>query len=173
MLSINVELNNKPRKNGLYTLLLRLTLHRRHKRISINRYVPLRHFNNAAKHGSWIRTSCPEHKEINEYIKDKMNCLLNRETELLSSGVAPTLTRLLDEKPKHINVNFIEFARNEINRHRNHGQLRTAKKKKHLIDKVVEFYGSEDIQFKEVTVTFLKDYESFWTTHSCRWKKCY
>lgn len=164
MLSINVELNNKPRKDGLYTILLRLTLHRKHKRVSLNRYVLLRHFNNMGKFGNWIRTSCPDHKEINELLKTKILALQQRESELISSGVDPSLSRLLDAKPRQIIKNFIEFARNEITRHRSQGQLRTAVKKQHLISKVVEFYGREDIQFNEVTVTFLKDYESFWTT---------
>jgi len=164
MATYNVELNHKPRKDGLHLLLLRITQVRKHKRISLGRYVSKTQFNTEAKYGFWIRLSSLQHREINEMIKSRISELEAKESEFKKAGKTPTLPQLINKQNPYQEIGFVEFTKKEIIRHRTHSQFRTAIKKEHLISKVLNYYGSEDLRFKDITVTFLKGYESHWTS---------
>jgi integrase/recombinase XerD len=164
MITYNVELNRKPRKNGLHLISLRLTDHRVHRRIPLNVFIGKNHFNKSAKYGSWIRKSCYEYKVINEQIVSTINELKLKENEFIKSGTKPSLSQVINDMRSQSNYSLIEFARTEISRHRNHQQFRTAVKKGHLVSKLIEFSGETDLQFKAITVTFLRGYENYWIT---------
>lgn len=163
MITYNVELNHKENKEGNHLLILRLTKDRKHKRVALGRYIKMYHFNPEAKYGLWVRSSCLQHKEINEMIKSLINQYQAKETEFIKRGKLPTLFQVLTEKNPSARVSFPEFAKKEVERHNNHGQNRTGVKKGHLISKVVSYYGSEDVMFEDITVSFLKGYENYWT----------
>ncbi len=163
MITYNIELNHKENREGNSLLILRLTKDRIHKRISLGRHIKKYHFNPKAKYGLWVRTTCLQHKEINELIKSLISQYQAMEGYFINLGKQPSLTQVLTEKGATTRVSFPEFARKEVERHNNHEQNRTGVKKGHLISKVISYYGSEDIQFEDITVTFLKGYENYWT----------
>ena len=96
-------------------------------------------------------------------IKSLINQYQTKEVEFINRGKQPTTIQVLTEKSPSAKVSFPEFTKREVERHNNHGQNRTGVKKGHLISKVVAYYGSEDVQFDDITVTFLKGYENYWT----------
>lgn len=163
MATFNVEINNKPGKSGLHLLLLRITKDRKHKRIALSRYVKPKDFNKAAKFGSWIRNSNPQAKALNSLIKDRIQELSDIENEIEHKGDIPTITKIASSALSGNTKSFIDFARLEVERHKAKGQFRTAVKKGHLISKVLECNAQKDLGFADLTVTFLKKYESHWS----------
>jgi hypothetical protein len=125
MITYNVELNHKENREGNHLLILRLTKERMHQRISLGRHIKKYHFNPKAKYGLWVRTSCLQHKEINEMIKSLINHYQSNEVYFINRGKMPSLTQVLTEKCTTTRVSFPEFARKEVERHNNHEQNRT------------------------------------------------
>jgi len=72
-MTFNPECNNKPQKQGLFRIYIRITENRRMKRISTNILVPKNSFSVKAKHGFWISSIVPNHKEINSQIVNLLN----------------------------------------------------------------------------------------------------
>ena len=73
MANFNVELNSKPVRNTHeYTLLLRITVDRKHARIKLNYAIAKKHFNASPKEYKYVRSSHSKHKVINGHIDDKI-----------------------------------------------------------------------------------------------------
>ena len=72
MVHIGIEINNKKNRDGRQTILLRITIDRKHKRISLPKSVFINDFNSKAKFGKWIRNSDTDHQIKNDYIKNKI-----------------------------------------------------------------------------------------------------
>jgi len=69
MATFNVQLNSKSNKDGLYSIFIRVTENRKHRRLLLDFRVPAEHFNPVAKYGKWIRTSNPDHAIHNNKIE--------------------------------------------------------------------------------------------------------
>jgi len=133
MPSYNIELNNKPVfGSNEHTLLLRITVNRKHARIRLEYAIQPKHFNPSPKHNLYVRNSHRKHKLINGHIDDKIQEAKNVVNALENDGKLVTArairTRILQPKSS----NFILFAENLIERmQRNHkiGNAKTMKAK--------------------------------------------
>lgn len=83
MASFNVELNSKPKKDtSEYSLLLRITVNRKHARMKLNYAVQKKYFNPFPKEYKYIRSSHPKQKIINDHIDNKIQEAKNIITDL-------------------------------------------------------------------------------------------
>ena len=63
-MTFNIEINNKPKKDNRYLILLRITQNRKHKRISLGKYIKKSDFNPTAKFGQYCVLNLPLFKMI-------------------------------------------------------------------------------------------------------------
>jgi hypothetical protein len=83
MISFNVELNNRfVGESRLQNLLLRITVNRKHARIALMYSINSSSFNPKGKGGKYVRSSHPEHVQINNHIEEKIQQAKSIITEL-------------------------------------------------------------------------------------------
>ena len=160
MISYNVELNSKPRKDGRYSVLLRITNNRKHKRISTAIFLNRRDINLKAKHGKWIKISHNNHKKLNKKITDKISQLEDIAIDLENEQTVVD-TQLIIQRSRGSKVTgFYSFMEKDIERCRARSKYRTALKRRHILNKLKEF-RKDDIPLVAITITFVNDYETF------------
>ncbi len=64
--SFNIELSPRPNREGIFTLYLRVTVNRQHKRIKTTILIDRKYYNPDAEYGRWIRKTHPRSKSIND-----------------------------------------------------------------------------------------------------------
>ncbi|PMD94824.1 hypothetical protein BWI97_15615 [Siphonobacter sp. BAB-5405] len=64
--SFNIELSPRPNREGLYTIYLRITVRRQHKRIKTSILIEKKFYNPEAEYGRWIRKTHARSRQINE-----------------------------------------------------------------------------------------------------------
>lgn len=72
MASYNVMINDKPARDGLYSVFVRLTHQRKHRKFSLDFRIRQQDFNPRAKPGKWIRPSEKSHAIYNDAIENKI-----------------------------------------------------------------------------------------------------
>jgi len=154
MPTFNVELNSKPGKDGRYSVMLRITHNRKHKRISTGRYIAKKDFNKEAKYGNWIRTSDSDHKSVNDKIKKEIRLAEKRFDEAPDEEVAFSTTNIVAAS------DFFSYSELHIARLYSMGKYRTAEKRKHIINKIKRYHHESSLSFKQITTSFLRDYEA-------------
>jgi hypothetical protein len=87
MPSYNIELNNKPVLDSKeHTLLLRITLDRKHARIKLDYAVTKNQFNPKPQQNKYIRQNHPKHVKINKYLDEKIQSAKDAAKECRSSS---------------------------------------------------------------------------------------
>lgn len=80
--TFNVSLNERPNKDGLFTIFVRVTENRKHVRFKMEFRVPEDHFDKKAAYGRWITKANPRHLVFNTQIEKRINELKERYYEL-------------------------------------------------------------------------------------------
>lgn len=165
MANFNVELNSKPvRDTSEYTLFLRITVNRKHARIKLNYAIATKHFNPSPKEYKYVRSSHPKHKVINGHIDDKIqeakdaiSYLDNKKLEVTANSIKAKI-----QSPK--SMSFLEYANQRATVLKENNHIGNYKKYHTLIQKLNNYKKDEDIQFNEITTTFLAAFEAFLVT---------
>jgi site-specific recombinase XerD len=186
--TFNLELNRKPGRNGLYEIFLRITQNRNHKRIKLG--VPIPDTNQwgsvvkdkkgkkrkEVKFGKWINSKNKECKTLNKKLEDKYNEAKNRFYELEAKKQSTSLqsikAKINNPETSH---SFFAFAKNQLD------LLSNSKEKSYSFEKhfrsvifkgqksktnnnlqgYAESKGFNDLLFSDITLGFLREYESF------------
>jgi len=161
MISFNIELNSQPAKNSKeHSLLLRITVNRKHSRLGLMYSVTPDDFNRNAKNGKYIRASHPKHKKINEYIDNRISkakgivATLEKEGKLITSQIVKTY---LTEPTTHDIFAFSDSYTNELLQNRNIGSY---KKYTAVTNKLKEFTESTTLLFEEIDGSFLNRFQA-------------
>ncbi len=96
MASFNVQLNQRSGKDGLFSVFIRITDNRKHKRIKLDVRILEEHFNKKAKFGRWIRTTNLKHAQYNSKIELAIN-ELRAKYEQISKEQADPLAAIKDK----------------------------------------------------------------------------
>lgn len=157
MATLKVELGSKPRKDGLHLVMIRITQNKKLLRVSTQRFIKKSEFNPNAEYGKWVRTTNPEHKVINEHIREMLSKYEAIQTNLLKDG-SPLTLRSIKEKGSHqTNDEFKPYALLECERCLVRGVYRSAVKKRQVINKIEKFAGP-NLRFADIDIAFLKKY---------------
>ncbi len=153
-LSIKLELNNRTKKDGTSTILIRVTQNRVMKRISTDLSVRLEHWN-AEK--SEVRRANPQYRQLNALLRYKM---VEVETKYLDS-IARNKVVSADMLVKQLRVgvlgdSFLDFADKRIEKM---VSPNTRKSQLSVISKLKEYIGSKGLHFLEINYEFLINYE--------------
>jgi integrase/recombinase XerD len=168
--TFNLELNGRSGREGLYEVYLRITQNRKHKRIKlIGISVKKADFNRKAKYGKWIRTKNPDHKKLNDSLKSEIKKAEDNFKELEKKKQSLSLYSI---KQKIINPNsqsFYDYARKEYEYYKTSTKYSYSFVKHFnsiIFNKMKTFTdlkGLPDLLFSDLTLGFLKEYESYLT----------
>jgi integrase/recombinase XerD len=106
----NVELSSKPGRDGRHSILLRVTVNRKHRRVKTGYFVKASEFNKKAKHGFWVRTANADHKYINENLVE-----LIRQASVEGLGLEKPVPDQESSKPLITLKSFADRMVNEAN----------------------------------------------------------
>jgi len=163
--TFNVEINHTPRTDGLHTISIRLTQNRKHRRIATELNLRKPDFNKDAKYGYWIRASEPRNIAFNKILSDRINAYKAKYSSLLEKGIYPSLVELIVHLTSNHSPSFIAFYKKEISRYEKIGKYRTAEKHQFILNKLEHYLQTKknrtDLNFNELTVPFLTEYEAY------------
>jgi len=160
MASYNIELNNRPVKGtNYYTLLLRITIDRKHSRVSLPYSILKKQFNPNGKKSNYVRASNPNHKKINHYIDDQIELCKDIVSARMKKKKPVSAQLIKDELIKPKTSSFVDFSNNHYNRLIKQKNISTAEKYKAGLATLLDFVQSDDIQFADIDLQFLSDYE--------------
>jgi integrase len=161
MASFSIELNSKPVRNtGEYTLLLRITIHRKHARIKLNYAIQKKHFNPNPKEYKYVRTSNPKHAVINNHIDSKIQEAKDVISELERKKLTVTANTIKTKMLKPEALSFLEYANRLATIIKDNNHIANYKKYNTVILKLTEYRNNEDINFDEITPSFLSAFEA-------------
>ena len=138
MATYNFELNSKPNKKGLYSVFLRITENKKHKRTKTKVELESpKHWNPKAQE---VRKSDPNFKKHNEELKEAKEKAIKAEQELEASkkGITPQSIATTMKAGKRV-FSFIEFAEDFASRTQEAGDYRTYTKYITFLNKL-KFY---------------------------------
>lgn len=147
-MTINIELNHKPHSNGLYCIFIRITDNKKHTRINSEIFIKKQYFKHKAKWGEWISRKNPKGHSLNRALEKKIAEIKERKDRGVTVRAAVR------------GGDFIAFALDFCEKYNNPEQTGTYKRYNVVINKLKEYAGDK-IEFKEVTVEFLRKYVSW------------
>ncbi|MVM28451.1 tyrosine-type recombinase/integrase [Spirosoma sp. HMF4905] len=152
-ISFTVELGNKPKKDGQYSLYLRITENRKHRRVYIGFDIPLKDWNPNKKE---VRRSYPLHEVINKKIDAiKSDAIrLKAESKNVNSEV------IAENLKGRSSTYFFQYAYGYIT----NKPYNTQRNVRTEINKFLEYIDNKDLFFADITVKLLTDYENWLRT---------
>ena len=159
--TFNFWVNNNPNAKGSYDIFIRVTQLRRHKHIKTGVAITDREdYNKKAKQDNWIRGRGENVKSLNNTLFDKLREIKTDYAELHKRVKNPSKESIIQKFKGESSSDFISFLKEIVKRFEKRGSYRTAKKYNGLINKLTK-YEADVIPFDSITVTFLKNFESY------------
>ncbi len=169
-ITITYELGNKPNRFGRYSIYLRITQARKHKRIKspieVNKQSD---FDKNPKKDNWIRQSEPNHKVWNATLAKDLTRAKEVYLKLREKGTATSdqLVSTLIQGEK--SSSFLEYARQRTQEIYNEGGIRNWRKYNGFCNKLEGFLTANklgDLTFAQLTPSLLSKFKSY--LHSLR-----
>lgn len=162
MPSYNIELNSKPKKgSNEHTLLLRITVNRKHTRLKLDHAIQPKHFNQNPNQNKYVRSSHPRHTIINRDIDDKIQEAKEVAKDLEKEKKLLTAESIKQRMNRADYSSIIEFANSVIKTMEKNNQFGSVKKYKTLVSRLLEFSKSNDLLFIEITLSFLEEFNAY------------
>ncbi len=160
--TFNLWLNNKPNKDGRINIFIRTTQNRKHKLVKSGVSIAkVSDFDPKGTRGNWIRGRSIEVKKANIRLKEKLAELETILEQLEKEEKNPSKERLLKKFEGDFQGNFLAYLKKILDRLDAGGKYRSFKRYNQLYNKLVEFEGSNTIPFDQLTVSYLKDFQSY------------
>lgn len=147
----------KANLKGEAPLCLRITKNRKTTFISLGIYLHPKYWNEEEKQ---IRKGFPNSTRLNHYIRQEISDAQGDAIDLESKEKNSPLSRLRDEiigKPAGSFLKFFERHLADLNAN---GQMGSLDKAQAVYSKLKKYMGERDLQFEEITVSWLRNYES-------------
>ena len=173
-ISFGFELNSRPTRNKTYSVMLRITQDRKHKRIKtlveLNKKTD---FNPKAKPLKWVRTSVPNFQKLNDILDSELQKAKAIHEDLSKSGLATAdrvKTKLAVSETQNVteenNASFLKYARERTEQLYQAGSIRSYKKFNGFCNKLEGFLTDKkgnikDLTFQEITPSFLTKFEYY------------
>ncbi|MBF8962954.1 site-specific integrase [Pontibacter sp. FD36] len=155
-------LNNKPKADGTYTIMIRITTAKKHKYIAVGHSVKKQDWNAATQNGRYVKSSNILHKVINTAIDNKLI-----ELKTLASELSISNSQTIRKAAKgHISEDFFVFAERNLQLLKAAKQISTYKKRKSVVEGIKTYMNGRKLLFKDITVEFLEDYNKHLHTNT-------
>lgn len=165
-ITFNLEVNNKPNKKGLYSVLVRVTQDRKKKRVKTS--IELKRLSDWNKEKQCVRASEPNAKAWNLALEKELEKARATFRELNAEGLATStniIKRLKDEGEK---PTLLAYSRKVHDSLLKAGQLGNWQKYGTFINQLEQYLTRkgviEDVTFKEVTPEFVSGFAAYLST---------
>lgn len=158
-ITLKLEINNKPKKDGTCLIMLRITDNRKIKRISSGVFVKIKDFNKEAEHGKWIRRSNSNYTKLNNELenfiikaRDIKNTLSDHK-KIVSPKNIITVVKYKDTE------SFIEYFEKElkiVEKTKSYNFYRNSVSK---LNNLKGYLKGKDLLLSEIDLNFLTSYE--------------
>lgn len=165
-LSYGFNLSSKPNKQGLYSVVFRITHDRVHKRITTSFVVKKENWNQSPKtpnHHYRATQSQTDAKVLNEHLSAYYNKCDTIRKKLDELGVC-TIDNLIREINGGDYESFLKFAINHTQGIYDSGGIRNYKKYNNFCNKLKGYLQTKrksDVSFKEIDLMFLSDFKAY------------
>lgn len=158
MATFKAVINNKPKQDGTYTIMLRITENRKVNYISISEFVKKSDWNPIGNNGKYVRQSHPRHAFINSLIEEKI-----KEAKEKAGKIKIKTSAAIKAALKGDRESFLDFTQKHIdNIKQNPKSYNRWKKYKTVLKKLKEGYlVNKDLTFEEIDYEFLKSYKAY------------
>ena len=162
MPSYNIELNSKPIKGSTeHTLLLRITVQRKHVRIKLDYAVSNNHFNPKPLQNQYIQQNHPKHDTINGYLDDKIQAAKDAAKTLGDEGKLVTANGIKQKMINPGSKSFYEFTKVRIAEMNDNNEVANAMRYQVLLNKVDKYRNGSDLMFSEIDHPFLRGFQAY------------
>lgn len=159
MATVKVFLNErKENVNGELPVWLRITKNRKSKYIAIGVKIKKEQWNFETNR---VRKSHPNSQRINNYIAQKVSDAEKVALELETNSKGVTPRKVKDTILGRSSESYIRYAERNLKHLEATGKISTLSKQKAVLSKLKVYLNNEDLLFDEITVSFLKDYETY------------
>ncbi|MBS1625930.1 MAG: site-specific integrase [Bacteroidetes bacterium] len=155
----HLELNHKPNIDGKYSLLLRVSENRKHKRVSLGYSIASKYWNDKNKS---IRVGCPDKRKIEEKFRQLQNDMQDLDLEGLKRKKPVSIEVLKNRVIKAQYHNFYDFADSLIKRWKETKSVNHVKHIQSIIDNLKVFSGDRSLNFEDFSVELIKDLEAWY-----------
>ena len=159
--TFQLELNNKPNQNGKYSIFIRVTKDRKHKRMKTS-YEASSPKDWNKKQGKF-RASEPNYATWNSGLEDELNAIKTTYRDLKENQQSTSLESIKDAATKEVASNsFIEFFERKLADIYNEGRIRDWKKINGSLNKFKCYLQKrklKDISFNEVNYELIVDFD--------------
>ena len=158
MSSIKVLIKkNKQSSDGQYPLYLRIIKDRKTKFISLGVKIIESQWDSGSQK---VKKSHPNSNRMNAFLAKKIAEAESETLDMLIEGKSITENSYNEVKGK-AKIDFYSFAKGYADSFQKKGQIGTYRRALAVINKVKEFNGEGNLEFKDITVSFLKRYEGY------------
>lgn len=157
MATINIMLNDKPDRFGLYRIFIRITENRKHKKIKTDISLPREHFNSKAKYGRWVRTSNPKYAQYNQDLLNAIDAIQEEVKELQTKKLS-AIQHI--NKPSLENITVKEYFEMEVKRCFVEQAYGYARQIESITHRFVQWLGP-DFPLKDITIIHIDNYKSY------------
>lgn len=157
--SVKVLLRNKPNKEGLYPLVVRIINNRKPSYIYIGHYIDKKYWNEAERK---VRKSHPNSARLNNLIASKIAEANSRLIDLQSHDMEISSQQIKKEiKNPMNNKSFNELSKEYLNELEANSKLNQLSACKVYVKYVIEFGSSTSLSFREIDERFIKRFVTF------------
>lgn len=162
MATFKAILNNKPKADGTYSILLRITEKRKLKHIGIGYSINKKNWNENAsfEKSNWVSKTNPQYKVINSTIKNKISEASNIELNLTVNNQTFSSSILQKSLKGEISKSFLSYADSLLKQYEQNKSVVYHKILKTTLFKLKTYLKGKDLCFEDITVSFLKEYET-------------
>lgn len=148
---------NKKTTAGLFPLYLRVTMDRKTKFISLGIKLEKSQWDEANQR---VKKSYPNSARANALISKKKAEVEGETLEMDLEGKVMNQNSFLVAKGKS-KYDFFQYANDYLKRIESKGKVGTYKRVKYTLEKLKTYHNHENLPFKEITVSYLKNYEQY------------
>lgn len=165
MATFRFECNNKPTKNGKFTILLCITIAGKRKRCKTN--IELNspsQFNAKCKGDNWVRANVPESKKWNQVLHDILEEAKAKYNGLRDESLATSEVVVNSLKSENVSPSFLAFAKGRTEEILAAGGIHNWKKYNGFINKLEDYLKKakkSDLLFSELTPEFLSNFDHY------------
>lgn len=155
-------LGSKPRKNGMYAVVFRITQNRKCTKVNTPLEVRKQDWNQKAKDHKHFRSSCLNSKVNNEKLQLILEEYKSKYVKLDAQGKA-SAEKVLDEVEEK-EISFLNYAKKVAREIADAGRYRDYKKHHSFIRKLEAFLDKKkkkDLLFTDIKLSLLRDFDNF------------
>ena len=160
--SVKVLLRNKPNKEGLYPLVVRIIKNRKPSYIYTGHYINKKYWNEAERK---VRKSHPNSARLNNLIAAKLAEANKRLIDLQSNDMEISSQQIKKEINNPMNnKSFNELGQEYLNELEANNKLNQLSADKVRVNYVIEFGKSPELSFREIDELFIRKFMSYLKT---------